>query len=145
MNTTFKYILLLVLLTTLFTIQCGCIQCPPRMDYQSDEVPTWIYEIPQKKGFVYAWGSAGKSISFSETKRVSLDNAKKALARYFGVQVDFQTLKFDVWTWDQMTRIQALVDWQTLEPEIIDTFMDDQGKAGLGYQYYTLVRLAASR
>lgn len=119
----------------------GCVVCPPRYEYKSSGVPSWIYELPKEPGWVYVWGSAGHSLSLKESRRIAEENGKKLLAYFRGVKVSHRSKKWEIFAPLKTVRLIPKVDWKTLSCEVVDEWFDPEGKAGLGYQYFVLLRM----
>ena len=118
----------------------GCIACSPQYEYMRSDVPAWIYKIPQKDGWVYAWGSAGRSIGDAASKQFALENARKTLALTRGARIVHKTSQIDLFGQGVYTMVKPISDWKDLEYEVVEEWSDQTGKAGLGYQYFILIR-----
>ncbi|RME03908.1 MAG: hypothetical protein D6805_04815, partial [Planctomycetota bacterium] len=131
--TTFFLFITLALLTS-------CI-CPAVVyKYKNPTVPSWIYKLPQKKGWKYAWGSSGPSLNRKMAHDFALENAKKTLALLLGARVLQKAQNVDYFGRSVYAIIRPTVSWKSLSVEVVDQWEDQTGKAGLGYQYFVLVR-----
>lgn len=123
----------------------GCIACPPQYEYMRSDVPPWIYKIPQEDGWVYAWGSAGRSLGDAASKKFALENARKTLAMTKGARIVHKTSQIDLFGQGVYTKVQPINDWKDLQYEVVQEWFDQTGKAGLGYQHFILIRTKDSQ
>ncbi len=106
-------------------------------------VPTWIFQPPKDKDFIYVVGSAGQSISPWESKEMAIQDGYVKLAQIVGTNVSARILQRTMGShkWSSSSILKTSTKTALKEARWVAFWADPEGKAGMGYRVFVLMKL----
>lgn len=126
-----------LLILSILCLMAGC------AFQQSHSVPPWIFKPPQSDKYIYSVGSSGKSLSPWESKEIALKDALVRLAQSVNTQVMSKAVR-KVYAGNLVGGAKMLktsTDTALKRAAMVEFWADPQGRAGLGYRVYILMRV----
>ena len=120
----------------LFLALSGCFQ----MVYP---MPQWVFEVPEEKGYIYAVGSGGYSISWGEAKELAIQNGLVKLAQSLGTKMVVRTVqgKEQGRIFGRAKVVEMVTEKALEQVELVAFWSDPKGVAGMGPRVFVLLRI----
>ncbi|RME04274.1 MAG: hypothetical protein D6805_03770 [Planctomycetota bacterium] len=136
--------------TSLFTPKSLCLllplllcSCRVQRIYTA---PSWVFQIPQDKDYIYVVGSSGKSLRPWDSKELAIEDAFVKLAQLVGTQIFMHSKKLieEGKVTSQAAVIKNRTNAALKNASIVEFWADPKGAAGKDYRVYVLMRLKKS-